>query len=141
MKALRVVLLLAILSWTGSAFGQQLTFSFVNPSFGGNPMNASWLLQSAQVQSDYKQKENADASDQKTDIQEFADNLNNQVLYSLANAIIQKQFGGLENGLKEGQYNIGKFRINIGTGSGGGVTVTIFDNSNGNQTQVIIPNY
>jgi Curli production assembly/transport component CsgF. len=140
MKALRVVLLLVFMSWAGSALAQQLTFSFINPSFGGSPLNASWLLQSAQVQSDYKQKEASAADKSQTDLEQFASNLNNQILYSLANAIIQKQFGSLDSGLKEGLYNIGKYRINIGNGSGG-LTVTIFDNSNGNQTQVTIPNY
>lgn len=140
MKTLKVVLLLVFLSWAGSALAQQMTFSFVNPSFGGSPLNASWLMQSAQVQSDYKQKEASATEKSDSELDEFAKNLNNQVLYSLANAIIQKQFGSLNNGLKEGLYNIGKFRINIGNGAGG-VTVTIFDNTNGNQTQVTIPNY
>jgi curli production assembly/transport component CsgF len=139
MKALKVVLLLVFLSSAGSVLAQQLTFSFVNPSFGGNPLNASWLLQSAQVQSDYKQKESATTSSSDSELDEFAKNLNNQILYSLSNAIIQKQFG-TDNKLKEGVYNIGKYRINIGSGTGG-VTVTIFDNSTGNQTQVTVPNY
>ena len=139
MKALRVVLLLVFISWTGSALSQQLTFSFVNPSFGGSPLNASWLMQSAQVQSDYKQKETSATEKSQSDLDDFASNLNNQILYSLSNAIIQKQFGK-EGKLKEGVYNIGKYRINIGSGAGG-VTVTIYDNSNGNQTQVTVPNY
>ncbi|WP_320053699.1 curli assembly protein CsgF [uncultured Acetobacteroides sp.] len=140
MKTLKVVLLLVFLSSAASsALAQQLTFSFINPSFGGSPLNASWLMQSAQVQSDYKQKEASTTDKSDSELDEFAKNLNNQILYSLSNAIIQKQFG-TDNKLKEGVYNIGKYRINIGSGSGG-VTVTIFDNSTGNQTQVTVPNY
>lgn len=141
MKAAKILFLLVFVMAASSSFGQQLVFTFINPAFGGSPLNGSWLLQSAQVQSDYQQK-NANGADgnSTSELDDFANNLNNQILYSLANAIIQKQFGDLNNGLKEGQYNVGKFRINIGSGSNG-LTVTVFDNTTGNQTQVIIPNY
>lgn len=140
MKTLKIVLLTTIFLWAGSALAQQLTYSFTNPSFGGSPLNGSWLLQSAQVQSDYKQKDKSSTATAQSELDEFAKNLNNQILYTLANNIIQKQFGSLDGGLKNGQYSVGKYRINIGTGPGG-LTVTIFDNTNGNQTQVTIPNY
>ena len=141
MKAIKILLLGLLLLTAGQAFSQQLVYTFINPAFGGSPLNGSWLLQSAQVQSDYQQKNaNNTGNGGASELDDFANNLNNQILYSLANAIIQKQFGNLNNGLKEGQYNVGKFRITIGSGSNG-LNVTIFDNTTGNQTQVIIPNY
>lgn len=134
------ILLIALFSLTAShLFAQQFVFSFINPSFGGSPLNASWLLQSAQVQSDYQQKNSGQNGPNATSLEDFATNLNNQILYSLANAIVQKQFGNTDK-LKEGLYNVGQFRINIGTGANG-LVVTIFDNSTGNQTQITIPNY
>lgn len=139
MKAIRICLIAIFCITSSDLFAQQLVFGFTNPSFGGNPLNASWLLQSAQAQSDYQQRnDNANGSNA-TSLEDFATNLNNQILYSLANAIIQKQFGNTDK-LKEGLYNVGQFRINIGSGSNG-LIVTIFDNSTGNQTQITIPNY
>ncbi|MGB6007142.1 curli assembly protein CsgF [Castellaniella sp.] len=37
----------------GPAQASQLTYTPVNPSFGGNPLNGSFLLQSAQTQKRY----------------------------------------------------------------------------------------
>lgn len=138
MKVLKTGLVLGMLLISSTLFGQQLVFSFINPAFGGNPNNASWLLQSAQIQSDYQQK-STDTNSQATSLDDFATQLNNQILYSLANAIIQKQFGTENSSLKTGQYNVGQFRITIGNG-GSGLIVNIFDSSTGNQTQITIPN-
>lgn len=137
MKTIKIFIVLLFVASAHLGYSQQFVFSFINPAFGGNPNNASWLLQSAQAQSDYQQKNN-NASTTATTLDDFATNLNNQILYSLANAIVQKQFGTNSN-LKNGEYNVGQFRITIGSGSSG-LTVTIFDNSTGNQTQVLIPN-
>lgn len=139
MKAIKICLLAIFCFATSHLFAQQFVFGFTNPSFGGNPLNASWLLQSAQAQSDYQQKNSNGNASNATSLEDFATNLNNQILYSLANAIIQKQFGNTDK-LKEGLYNVGQFRINIGSGANG-LIVTIFDNSTGNQTQITIPNY
>ncbi|CAM5782623.1 curli assembly protein CsgF [Castellaniella caeni] len=38
----------------GSASAGQLTYTPVNPSFGGNPLNGSYMLQSAQAQKRYQ---------------------------------------------------------------------------------------
>ncbi|MEW7311489.1 curli production assembly/transport protein CsgF [Buttiauxella gaviniae] len=42
------LLLISPLSWGGN-----MTFQFVNPNFGGNPNNGSFLLNSAQAQNSY----------------------------------------------------------------------------------------
>lgn len=34
-------------------FANQLVYTPVNPSFGGNPLVASWLLDSARIQNDF----------------------------------------------------------------------------------------
>jgi|APDOM4702015248_1054824.scaffolds.fasta_scaffold16872_2 curli production assembly/transport component CsgF len=120
-----------------NAYAQDFTFTFTNPSFGGNAMNGSYLLQSAQAQSEYKEK--IDLSSENSQLEDFATNLNNQILYRLADAIVQQQFG-LNSSVKDGDYQVGKYKINIGRGSNG-VNITIFDTSNSNQTIIQVPYY
>lgn len=137
MKAAKFFLLIIALSLSGKVLAQDFTFTFYNPSFGGNPNNGSYLLQSAQAQSEYKEK--TDLTNQPTSLDDFATNLNNQILYRLADAIVQQQFG-ISSTVKDGEYQIGKYKINIGRDSNG-VNITIFDTSNTNQTVIQIPYY
>lgn len=137
MKAVKFFMLIIALTLGGKAMAQDFTFTFNNPSFGGNPNNGSYLLQSAQAQSEYKEKTNL--SNQPTSLDDFATNLNNQILYRLADAIVQQQFG-LNSSVKDGDYQVGKYKINIGRDSNG-VSITIFDTSNTNQTVIQIPYY
>ncbi|WP_435954302.1 curli production assembly/transport protein CsgF [Dryocola sp. BD626] len=43
-----------LLVFSPLAWGGNLTFQFVNPNFGGNPNNGSYLLNGAQAQNSYK---------------------------------------------------------------------------------------
>ena len=45
---------LPVLLFTPLAWGGNMVFQFVNPNFGGNPNNGSYLLNSAQAQNSYK---------------------------------------------------------------------------------------
>ncbi|MDX1372955.1 MAG: curli assembly protein CsgF, partial [Nitrososphaeraceae archaeon] len=54
-------------------FAQQLVYTPVNPSFGGSPLNGSWLISSAQLQ-DTNTDPNA-ASQQTDPLQNFKDQL------------------------------------------------------------------
>ncbi|WP_064557694.1 curli production assembly/transport protein CsgF [Buttiauxella brennerae] len=49
------LLLISPLSWGGN-----MTFQFINPNFGGNPNNGSFLLNEAQAQNSYKDPSSAD---------------------------------------------------------------------------------
>ncbi len=43
-----------LLVFSPLAWGGNMTFQFVNPNFGGNPNNGSYLLNGAQAQNSYK---------------------------------------------------------------------------------------
>ena len=49
------LLLISPLSWGGN-----MTFQFINPNFGGNPNNGSFLLNEAQAQNSYKDPSSSD---------------------------------------------------------------------------------
>ena len=44
---------LLIAACCGQAQATELVYTPVNPSFGGNPLNGTWLLNNAQAQNDH----------------------------------------------------------------------------------------
>jgi curli production assembly/transport component CsgF len=124
-----------MLLFAGSLKGQDLVFEFINPAFGGNTFNYQWLLSSADAQNTFE--EPTDLLDLESDpLQEFADDLNRQILNQLSRQLISDQFG--EEGLQEGNYLIGSYEISVTSGTDG-ITVSIVDLDTGGQTSITVP--
>jgi curli production assembly/transport component CsgF len=109
----------------------ELVYHPINPAFGGNPYNYSWLLESANAQNEYKDKD---------PLEDFEDTLNKRILTTLANRIIDAAFGGYGDDLQGGEYQFGDYNITIST-EGGGINVDIFDQGSGSSTTVSVPYY
>ena len=124
-----------MLLFAGSLKGQDLVFEFVNPAFGGNTFNYQWMLSSADAQNTFEEPQ--DLLDLESDpLQEFADDLNRQILNQLSRQLISDQFG--EEGLQEGNYLIGSYEISVTSGTNG-ITVNIVDLDTGGQTSITVP--
>ena len=106
-----------------------------NPAFGGDTFNYQWLLSSAEAQNDFKEDPKA-GFEQKTELQRFKENLNNQLLNKLSNSLFEKQFGA--GGIKEGVYVFGSLSVDVYP-SNLGLVVDILDTDTGEQTQIFIP--
>lgn len=122
------------------ASAQQLVYRPVNPAFGGDTFNYSWLLSSAQAQNstvDPATKDTKTSSFQRaTSLETFQQQLNSQLLSQLSRNLVTSQFG--EDGLEDGSYNIGGLEVNVVTAVDG-VTISILDINTGETTEVIIP--
>lgn len=116
-------------------FSQELVYKPKNPAFGGDTFNYQWLLSSADSQNLYKEK--ATAKDDKTELEQFAENLNSQLLNQVSRSLFTQQFG--EDGISEGNYVFGSLSVEVYQ-STGGLTINILDTTTGEETQVIIPN-
>lgn len=131
-----IITLFLVFSICSFSFGQDLVYRPVNPAFGGDTFNYQWLLSSAEAQNKFT--ENSDSSrDQRSDLERFTENLNNQLLNQISRTLFNEQFG--EEGLTEGTFNFGTLFIEIFP-SGEGLVINILDTSTGDQSQVIIPN-
>ena len=120
------------------ASAQQLVYKPINPAFGGDTFNYSWLLSSAQGQDitiDPNKKQESGFT-RATSIETFQQSLNSQLLSQLSRSLVTSQFG--EDGLDDGTYNIGSLEVNVNT-IADGVSITVLDTTTGEQTQVIIP--
>ena len=129
-----------------AAQGQALVYRPVNPSFGGNTFNYSWMLSSAQAQDKSKDpsatsgsqaglggRSAADASS----LNNFSQSLQSQLLSQLSRNLFSQQFG--EQGLKEGTFQFGDLQVIITNGLNG-TNIQITDGKGG-QTTITVPYY
>ncbi|RPD98807.1 curli assembly protein CsgF [Aureibaculum marinum] len=115
---------------------QQLVYSPINPSFlGGNSFNASWLLSSAESQN--KLKEETNANNQSTELEQFTETLNRQLLSSLSRDLFSNTFGN--ESFKEGTFTFGSLVVDM-VPTSTGLSIGILDTDTGEQSQIFIPN-
>ncbi len=88
------ILSFCICTYIPGASGGELVYTPVNPSFGGNPLNGSVLLNSAQAQNKTKDPSasSLSSSAQKTALDQFNDALQRAVLSRLTSAVNSKLF-------------------------------------------------
>jgi curli production assembly/transport component CsgF len=117
-------------------FAQDIVYKPMNPFFGGDTFNYQQMLASANAQNSFEEDAGFDF-DQPSDLDNFTDSLNRQLLNSLSQDLYQDQFG--DEALTEGTYVFGSLVVEVSPTSGG-LSVNILDTSTGEQTQIIIPN-
>ena len=132
---MKKIILLLFLFFSSLSIAQELVYKPKNPAFGGDTFNYQWLLSSAESQNLYKDKDKA--KDERSEIERFTENLNNQLLNQVSRSLFTQQFG--ENGISPGTYVFGSLSVEVYQSSGG-LTINILDTSTGEETQVIIPN-
>lgn len=132
---MKLLLLLASLFLTYVSSAQDLVYKPKNPAFGGDTFNYQWLASSAESQNKFTAKEVATV--EKTELEQFRDQLNSQLLGQISRSLFTQQFG--TDALSAGSYTFGSLAVEIYPSSGG-LTVDILDTKTGEQTQVIIPN-
>ena len=92
----RSVMLLALLTASPLSWGGSMVFQFVNPNFGGNPNNGSFLLNEAQAQNSYKDPDSYDFGTSGTSaLDNFTSSIQSQLLGSLMGNINQGKPGRL----------------------------------------------
>ena len=104
----------------------ELRYYPVNPTFGGNPLNATGLQANASAQNDYK----APAAPAQTALQKFTANIESAIISKLQTAAINGLFDAKGNFNPEMGTNIkaGNFQIQITTDPAtGGLTLVTTD--------------
>ncbi|MCH1925142.1 curli assembly protein CsgF [Shewanella sp. C32] len=110
-----------------SAPATELVYTPVNPSFGGNSLNANFLLSKAQSQNNH-----TDDSNELGFEDQFRAALERNIINSLTRRISDGE-------LVEGTYNTGDYQIDVAGADGTGVTVTITNLSTGEITIITMP--
>ena len=134
-----------LLAWcaaifTGSAGATEIVYTPVNPSFGGNPLNGSFLLNSAQVQDNYKDPASKDLNTQKSDLEQFNELLQRSILNRIASTVTG-QLVDQNGNLVPGNFDAGDFSVAIAsTNIAGQLQVTVTDKITGQVTQFTVNN-
>lgn len=131
------ILLLLFICSVNEIKAQNFVYRPINPAFGGNFYNYSWMLSSAQAQNTYTAT-NSTVSRSTTatnSLDSFSDNLTRQLLSRISSQVLQNQFS--EESLKEGTYQYGDLRLDVKNGRDG-INIRIIDNKGG-ETVITIP--
>lgn len=116
-----------------AASAQDMTYTPINPSFGGNPFNSAHLLGIANAQNNYKDPDSPSNGSQ-ADI--FARQLQSRLLSALSNNIVDAIFG--PDAQNNGTVDFGGQTISW-TRELDQVIVTITDDDSGETTTINVP--
>lgn len=108
----------------GSAHSTELVYTPINPSFGGNPLNGSFLLQKAQIHQPSRAEKNF--------VDRFREALERNIINTLTRRIA-------DGDLVDGIYDTGEFLVNVTTGADGSIQVEITNQITGEVTILTIP--
>ncbi|MEC4726065.1 curli assembly protein CsgF [Shewanella sp. D64] len=122
------MLILAASITISSAQATELVYTPINPSFGGSPLNGSYLLNKANAQNDHV----AESSD-KDFVTRFKESLERNILNEITRKVAQGE-------VTDGTYDTGDFRIEVAT-IGSGVMLTITNLLTGEVTVIEMPVY
>lgn len=118
-----------------SAAAQELVYTPVNPSFGGNPFNSAHLLGIANAQDDTEAPSSSNSSsDPQADL--FIRQLQSRLLSGLASEVANAIFG--DDPQDYGRVVFGDQTVEFVRGLDS-ITLTIFDATTGTTTEVVVP--
>ncbi|QAY79201.1 hypothetical protein ETR14_23670 [Sphingosinicella sp. BN140058] len=124
-----------LVTFSGGAAAQDLSYEPVSPTFGGNPFNSAHLLGVANAQNDYKDP-SATSSNSQADV--FARQLQSRLLSALSSQITEAIFG--ENPQQSGTISFGGQTIRFDRGLEN-VTLTITNDETGEVSTIIVPTF
>ena len=127
--------LISAIAIGGPVAAQQLTYTPINPSFGGNPFNSSHLMGLANVQNQFLPKSSTYAPP--TQAEQFASQLQSTILAGVAQQVSSAIFGN--NPQQSGTISFGGTTVNFSRGLGS-VTIVITD-PKGVSTQIVVPTF
>lgn len=128
---------LAALAVSGTR-ASQLTYTPVNPSFGGNPFNGSYLLgQAAANNSKFLQPKSPPAAQNgPSSVRQFQQEITSALLSQIASQVSQQILGA--NAKDSGTFNLNGEVIRFNR-TGGQVSIAITDAATGGVTNIQIP--
>lgn len=136
LKLVGVLVASCIAGAASPALAQDLTYTPINPSFGGNPFNSSHLLGIANAENKYTDPSVSTTPTSQADI--FAQQLQSRLLSALSSQIVDAIFG--QNPQQSGTIQFGGQTIHFDRGLED-VTLTITDNGTGQVTTIIVPTF
>jgi curli production assembly/transport component CsgF len=131
-KTLSLAVLFGTVVIASHAYADDLIYTPINPSFGGNPFNSAHLLGVANAQNDYEPPKTRESQ-----ADQFVRMLQSRLLSSLASRVSDAILG--EGAQPTGEIVYGSQTVRWETLIDS-IRLTIIDASTGAQTEIVIPN-
>ena len=128
LRACLSVLLVGTLQSLSPAFSSDLLYQPVNPAFGGNPNNASFLLGSANAQQQFE-----DEQDESSPLEEFNERLQRSLLGRITSAVT-RDIVDSEGNITPGLFETVDYIIEVIDEGNGLITIITTDRISGGQT-------
>lgn len=112
-------------------YASEMRYAPVNPGFGGNPFNGTYLLGTADGQND-----NVKPTKPRNSIEDFSRSITSSLLSRISSEITDRILG--ENAQDSGHFTIGDLQLDF-VRNGDIVTIDINDNATGQQTTIEVP--
>ncbi len=116
------------------AVAGEITYTPVNPNFGGSPFNAAPLLNAANAQNNFE----APPRSSRDSARDFAERLDRAVLSALSRALTGDILDANGN-FVAGTFQTGVNTIVVSDQAGGGTIVTITNNETGEVSTIVVP--
>ena len=120
-------LIFSLCAFSFASQATELVYTPVNPSFGGNSLNANFLLSKAQSQNNHTDDSNTLG---------FEDQFKAALERNIINTLTRRISDGE---LTEGTYNTGDYQIDVSGAEDAGVNVTITNLATGEVTVISMP--
>ncbi len=124
----RLALWLLGFGLVGTVQATELVYTPVNPAFGGNPLNGTWLLNNAQAQNDHDDPDSGSTASRQSALERFTSTLESRLLSQLLTNIEEGNTGSLTTE---------SFIINM-IDDGGQLTIEITDRATGEVSEVVV---
>jgi curli production assembly/transport component CsgF len=135
--ALLLIATLAVAAPIAAAGASELSFQFVNPTFGGNPLNSAHLYGGADRQNQYDDEGSDGSSSGGSGTGDlFARQLESQLYAALAGEITEALFG--PNPQQSGTIVFGTQTVTFTRGLTS-IAIDIYDSSTGSTTHIEVP--
>ncbi|MFT5757256.1 MAG: curli production assembly/transport component CsgF [Alteromonadaceae bacterium] len=144
MKIVSTLLFIAAATMASVA-ASELVYTPINPSFGGNPMNGSFLLGKAQTQNKHKE-----SLSKKSYAEKFKESLERAYINKMVREITDIAFrencdslGSCESSIFDGDsiFTSGAYEIQIITSNSDSITVQITHSVTGEVTIIEVPRF
>lgn len=126
--------LAACLGVTVAVYGQDFIYTPVNPAFGGNTLNYSWLLNQANSQDSFKDP-NLEDDGASSDLDQLTSTLERQLFREFTDSLTDPDTG---EPIEEGLYQFGDFQVEVSPGLTG-LIIVITDFVTGAQSTITVP--
>lgn len=137
----KIIIIISIILVSTTAFASQIVYRPINPTFGGNPMNASMLMSKAQAQNKHREKR-----PEKTYADKFQESLERSIMNKLIRQVTDYANGELDDDgnpvfLEDQLFSSGDYIIEVLISNPDTLTVQLTNSVSGEVTIIEVPRF